>query len=82
MSSLVIIYFNLLSNHEPSRQANDGSENAPDEHPDGFGSRRSGKEPENVQAERVRGVNVNDDEHDAPNEQSQETNYFINSATL
>ena len=38
---------------------------------DGFVSRRSGKEPGNVRAERVRGVNVKDEEHAAPNEQSQ-----------
>ena len=49
---------------------------APDEHPDGFVSRRSGKEPGNVGAERVRGVNVNDEEHDAPNEQSQRNELF------
>ena len=43
---------------------------------DGFVSRRSGKEPGNVRAERVRGVNVNDDEHDAPNEESQRNELF------
>jgi hypothetical protein len=45
-------------------------------YPGGFVSRRSGKEPGNVRAERVRGVNVNDDEHDAPNEQSQRNELF------
>jgi hypothetical protein len=45
-------------------------------YPGGFVSRRSGKEPENVRAERVRGVNINDDEHDAPNEQSQRNELF------
>jgi hypothetical protein len=43
---------------------------------DGFVSRRSGKEPGNVRAERVRGVNVNGEEHDAPNEQSQRNELF------
>jgi hypothetical protein len=43
---------------------------------DGFVSRRSGKEPGNGRAERVRGVNVNGEEHDTPNEQSQRNELF------
>ena len=43
---------------------------------EGFVCRRTGKEPGNVRAERVRGVNVKDEEHDAPNEQSQRNELF------
>jgi hypothetical protein len=53
-----------------TEEANEGDNNSCDEHPDGFVSGRSSKEPGNVGAERIRGLNAEDHEHDSANEQN------------
>ena len=51
-------------------EAKDAGDNACNEHPNSFVSRRSGKEPGNVGAERVHGLNSKDNEHNSTEEQN------------
>jgi len=60
----------LFRTAQRPRQANDGGDDPSDEHPNGFVCGGSSKEPGNVGAEGVRGLNPKDDEHHAANEQS------------
>jgi hypothetical protein len=57
-------------------QTNDGGGDAPDQHPDSLISRRTSKEPGYVGAERVRGANPKDYEHNTANEQSKRNDFI------
>jgi hypothetical protein len=59
----------VLPETQRHRQAGNYGDAAADEHPDGFVSRRSGKEPGNVGAEGVCGVDSNDDKDNSANQQ-------------
>jgi len=72
----------LLRPAQGPREANNGDDDDTQEHPNGLISRRSGKEPGNVGAERVCGVDANDHEHHAANEQCQRNDFIHNEFSI
>jgi hypothetical protein len=69
----VLLFFllslGLSGTAQSSRQANDVGNNASDEHPDSFVSRRAGEEFGDIGREGVCGVDAIDDEHHSTDEQ-------------
>src|SRR5688572_14547710 len=74
-----------LSLFRPARQtkqADDAGDKASNEHPNGFVSRRSSKEPGKVRTERVGGLNPHDHEHNSTDEQNNRNHSIHNNLSM
>jgi len=74
-----------LSLFRPARQtkqADDTGDNASNEHPNGFVSRRSSKEPGKIRAERVGGLKPHDHEHNSTDQQNNRDHFIHNNLSI
>ena len=81
-TAAVLLSLGMFRTAKRSDQSDDGGDDASNEHPDGFVSRRSSKEPGHIGAKGVRGVEPIDHEHNSTNEQNNREDSIHNDLSI